>query len=92
MEKKTTVSLGTAVDITHAANLKSRLTTALNKKLPVVLISNNVERADTAGLQLIYTFIQKAEAQGSQVSWQKPSDAIVQASEILGMSEPLNLG
>lgn len=91
MGKKTTVSLGIAIDIMHAAALKERLAAALAKDLPVVLVSDKVEKADTAGLQLLYAFITKVEKQGHRVTWQKPSDVIIQAVEILGMCEVLHL-
>ncbi|WP_196137319.1 lipid asymmetry maintenance protein MlaB [Aliikangiella sp. G2MR2-5] len=91
MGKKTTVSLGGALDIMNVAGLKARLEGALAKNLSVVLISDKVEKADTAGLQLIYAFIQKVEKNGYRVNWQKPSDALIQASEILGMQEALYL-
>lgn len=89
MSDKTTVSLGTALDIMHAEGLKERLTTALAKKSQIVLISDKVERADTAGLQLIYAFKKAAETQQKVVSWKKPSDALIAACESLGMSEAL---
>ena len=91
LAKKTSVSLGTALDIVHVAALKKRLATALDKALPVVLVAEKVEKADTAGLQLIYAFIQKVNQKGFQVSWQKPTDSLLQTSEILGLSEVLKL-
>jgi len=91
LAKKTTVSLGQSLDIVNAASLKARLENALSKALPVVLVSDKVEKADTAGLQLIYAFIKELEKQGRDVSWQKPSDNLIQASEILGLSEKLYL-
>lgn len=91
MVKKTSVRLGNALDIMHAAQLKTRLETCLAKNKPVVLISDKVERADTAGLQLIYAFIQAVESAGHSVSWQKPSDPLRQIAETLGMEQHLNL-
>ncbi|TQV86719.1 STAS domain-containing protein [Aliikangiella coralliicola] len=91
MAKKTSVSLGAALDIMNASSLKTRLETALAKDLPVVLVSDKIERADSAGLQLIYAFIKKVEQRGHTVSWQKPSDTLKQSSEILGLSKQLYL-
>lgn len=83
--------MGSAVDIMQASALKTRLAAAADKKLPVVLIADKVEKADTAGLQLVYAFIKHVERQGNPVSWQKPSDPLIQSSEILGMRELLYL-
>ena len=91
MSKKTTVSLGNALDIMHASGLKTRLTTALAKNMPVVLISDKIEKADTAGLQLIYAFIKKVEHNGHSITWQKPSATLYQACELLGMSQAIKL-
>ncbi len=91
MSDKTTVSLGSAVDIMHAAGLKDRLAAALEKKPHVVLISDKVERADTAGLQLIYSFKLEVEAKNKQLSWQKPSDALLTACNSLGLSDALGI-
>ena len=91
MSDKTTVSLGTALDIMHASGLKERLVAALEKKSHIVLISDKVERADTAGLQLIYAFKQEVAAKNKEMSWQKPSDSLLGACEALGMSEALDL-
>ena len=91
MTDKTTVSLGTALDIMHASGLKERLSVALDKKSHIVLISDKVERADTAGLQLIYSFKKEVESQQKELSWQKPSDALLGACEVLGMSDALGV-
>ena len=91
LSDKTTVSLGTALDIMHASGLKERLAAALDKKPHIVLISDKVERADTSGLQLIYAFKKEVEAQNKEMSWKKPSDALLSACEALGMSEALGV-
>lgn len=91
MNDKTTVSLGTALDIMHASGLKERLTAALEKKPHIVLLAEKVERADTAGLQLIYSFRQAVTASNKQMSWKKPSDALLQASDLLDLTAALGL-
>lgn len=91
MSNKTTVSLGTALDIMHASGLKERLVASLEKKAHIVLTSDKVERADTAGLQLLYAFKLEVEARKKQLSWQKPSDTLLHASESLGMADALGI-
>lgn len=91
MSKKTTVNIGSALDIMHVSTLKERLFKASAKNLPVVLVCDKVEKADTAGLQLIYAFIRQIENQGHQVSWQKPSEILIQVSQALGMQQALYL-
>lgn len=91
MSEKTTVSLGSALDIMHASGLKDRLKASLAKKPNIVLISDKVERVDTAGLQLLYAFKQEVESKKKNLSWQKPSDALLHASESLGMTDALGI-
>lgn len=91
MSGKTTVSLGSALDIMHASSLKERLTASLEKKSQIVLISDKVERVDTAGLQLIYAFRLEAQARKKQVTWKGPSAALLKASDSLGMTSALEL-
>lgn len=91
MSNKTTVSLGSALDIMHASGLKERLQAALGKKDNIVLIADKVERADTAGLQLIYAFIQEVDNQGKNISWQKPTNELMQACEVLGLCDALQI-
>jgi len=91
LSDKTTVSLGSALDIMHVSALKERLAASLEKKSHIVLISDKVERADTAGLQLIYAFKLQAESAQKQLSWQKPSDTLKQACESLGLTDALGI-
>lgn len=91
MSKNTTVSLGKALDIEHAAIMKERLVAALKKKSRIVLVSDKVEKVDTAGLQLIYAFKLEVETLNKQLSWQKPSKVLKNACHALGMNEALNI-
>ena len=91
MSSKTTVSLGSALDIVNVGTLKPRLQTALEKKPHVVLIADKVERADTAGIQLIYSFMHSAKQRDVTVTWQKPSANLIESIEKLGMTEALHI-
>lgn len=93
MTDKTTVSLGKALDIMHVDNLKGRLITARDKHKHIVLIADKIEKADTAGLQLIYSFIRSLAELDSDAgfSWQKPSTALLSSCNTLGMTKHLKL-
>jgi len=91
LSNKTTVSLGDALDIANASKLKERLQSSLSKKDVIVLIADKVKKADTAGLQLVYAFMKAGIDLGKSVSWQKPSDKLIQVSEKLGMKDALSL-
>ncbi|MFT6733182.1 MAG: anti-anti-sigma regulatory factor [Polaribacter sp.] len=91
MANKTTLNLGSALDIVNASTLKPRLMSALKKKPHIVLIADKVERSDTAGVQLIYSFLQCAKKKDLAVTWQKPSANLLDIAEKLGMSRDLEL-
>jgi len=85
MAKSTRLSLGKKLDIAAADELKQRLEATLVKAPQVVLVADKVERADTAGLQLILAFMRKAQSQAIEVKWFRPSDAVKEAAERLGL-------
>jgi len=91
MANKTTLNLGSAIDIVHASTLKPMLMSALKKKPHIVLIADKVERSDTAGVQLIYSFLQCAKKKDLAVTWKKPSANLLDIAEKLGMSRDLEL-
>ena len=79
------------MDISTAANLKSLLVGALESGKPVILDASQVERADTAALQLLASFFHDASAQDQSIQWREPSDVLVHSSKLLGLSTTLNL-
>ena len=91
MAKKTTITLGEALDIAHASKLKERLAGCLAKNLPVSVSAEKVEKADTAGLQIMCCFIKEVEQMGNSVTWQKPNDSIYTIAQLLGLTSALRL-
>ena len=79
------------MDISAVAGLKSQLVEALESGLPVVLDAKQVERADTAALQLLSAFFQDASAKKQDIQWRAPSEALSRSSALLGLSELLHL-
>jgi ABC-type transporter Mla MlaB component len=75
----------------HASGIKERLTNSLKKKTQIVLIGDKVERADTAGLQLLYAFKLEVASQNKKLSWQRPSDVLLTACANLGMTSALGI-
>jgi anti-anti-sigma regulatory factor len=57
----------------------------------VTLKANAVERADTAGIQLIYAFVVAAKERQISIEWQAPSEKFCSAVELLGMKKSLDL-
>lgn len=57
----------------------------------VVVNGSAVERVDTAGLQLLYSFQEALKGVEASISWSEPSTSLLEASEKLGLKELLAL-
>ena len=57
----------------------------------VIIHAAEVERVDTAGIQLLYAFVQEARRRGITLEWDHPSEKIAAAAELLGMLSKLEL-
>ena len=77
--------------VADASSLKSGLAKLLDESGSVTLDISAVQRIDTAGLQVIATFIRERESQGRQVQWQGHSPAVSAAAKLLGLSALIKL-
>lgn len=77
-------------DISSVTEVQSELKALLSNS-SVILDGQQVERIDAASLQLIYSFIEEARANGVDVAWQAPSDVLSNNAKLLGMEEALQL-
>lgn len=79
------------LDIRQVSDLKLRLLQALDAAQSITLQAQNIERADTAGLQLLAAFFIDARAKGIPIAWQQPSQALVKAANLIGLAGLLDL-
>jgi anti-anti-sigma factor len=92
MENKITINLGKNLDIRHVGTLKNQLLSSLHDEVThCILEARQIERADSAGLQLIVAFVKEAKSRGVKISWHKPSAEFIKSSTLLGMSRMINL-
>jgi ABC-type transporter Mla MlaB component len=77
--------------VADASSLKAGLAKLLDESDAVTLDISAVQRIDTAGLQVIVTFIRERERQGRQVLWHGHAPAMVTAAKLLGLSSLLKL-
>ena len=77
--------------VADASSLKTGLAKLLDESDAVTLDISAVQRIDTAGLQVIATFIRERERQGRQVLWRGQAPAMVTAAKLLGLSSLLKL-
>jgi phospholipid transport system transporter-binding protein len=72
------------------AELKAELLGALEANA-IVLDGGQVERVDTAALQLLLLFRRELDARGGMLVWHGASDALNEAAGLLGLAQSLNL-
>ena len=80
-----------SLDISIVSALGNELKAALDSGQAVQLQAAEVGRADTAALQLLCAFFLDAKTQGIEVEWLDPSDALIHAASIIGLTEYLGL-
>ncbi|NOY62514.1 MAG: STAS domain-containing protein [Gammaproteobacteria bacterium] len=85
------IDLGDAVEISVAAELHARLKQALETQSSVVLDAESVEIVDTSALQVLCVFLREAHSFHIDVQWHQPSEQMLSAARLLGMTELLSL-
>jgi phospholipid transport system transporter-binding protein len=86
-----TILFDRSMDIASAGELQQKLITVLQANTPVELDATNVERVDTAALQVLTAFFKDAEAAGVAVQWKQTSETLDQAAHLLGLGQALHL-
>lgn len=82
---------GEVLDIATTAELRTHLLAVLESGQPAVLDASQVERIDTAALQVLCAFVQDANSLEQTVQWKDPSEVLSRSAELLGLSALLNL-
>ena len=77
--------------VADAGALKSGLAKLLDTPEAVTLDIGAVQRIDTAGLQVIATFVRERESLGRAVEWRGAAPAMTAAANLLGLSALLKL-
>lgn len=80
-----TIACGDSLDISGVGELHQQLSKALEDGQAVTLDAREVQRADTAALQLLAAFCQTARSRGVTVTWRQPSEAFAQSASLLGL-------
>ena len=87
----TTIECAESVDIRFVEDIQATLIEAIDQGKPTRINAKNVERIDTAGLQLFSSFMNDAQLKGIKVEWDQPSEVVIKAAKLTGLSSVLNL-
>jgi phospholipid transport system transporter-binding protein len=77
--------------VADASALKAGLAKLVDESDAVTLDVGAIQRIDTAGLQVIATFIRERESQGRQVRWHGYAPALASAVKLLGLGDLFKL-
>jgi len=78
----------TIMDVEH---WQSQLQVAMAENDQLSLSAIEVQRIDSAAMQLLTSFFQTCQQQHRVLSWQDTSEIFLASAELLGMSEALGL-
>jgi anti-anti-sigma regulatory factor len=85
------IECGERMTIEQVESLYSQLESTLLEHDKIDLIADRVQFCDTASLQLIVNLLKTSKEQGHTVRWVKPSAAIMNVAELLGLTKSLEL-
>lgn len=87
------VNLPENLTIANIHSLHEQLESLVDKQEcdSVILNADSVQRADTAGLQLLLAFVHASRERQIEVTWDHPSDKLCIAADILGLSKSIGI-
>ena len=93
MSNKVEIELPENLTIAKIHAFHETLETAVNdaKSDEFVLLSKNVVRTDTSGIQLLHAFVNEAHERRIKVTWDAPSEPLLTAASILGVKGSLGI-
>ena len=86
-----TIKLNSTLTIRDASELMEELNQIDDMHNKILIESEELERVDTAALQLLLGFYLFAKDAGKKVIWNKPSEALCHAVDILGLKEVVDI-
>ena len=84
-------TLSAECTIAESAPLQADLSRLLDKDTPVTLDAKELQRIDTAGMQVIVAFVRERTASGRQVEWRNTPPTLLSAARLLGLGTLLGL-
>ena len=87
----TVIPCDDSLDISVVHELYQTLQQVVETSNPLVIDATNVERIDTAGLQLLCAFMQHAQDRSITVQWHQPAPAVYDAARLLDLEGLLHL-
>jgi anti-anti-sigma factor len=85
------LDLGKVLTIAQVADWRQKLVGVFDLREPIVVNGGDIEKIDSAGLQLLVALMKEAEATGAKIEWKAASDLLKQNATQLGLNGVLRL-
>ncbi|ODS23974.1 hypothetical protein AB835_06070 [Candidatus Endobugula sertula] len=85
------IDCGDALTIANVAAIHHKIQEALKNSSNIELAASDVEKVDTAGLQVFVALQKEVEKTHGQLIWKNPSDALRKAADTLGLTKCISL-
>ena len=86
-----TVKLPATISITETARLRDDLLEIMKVDGGIAIDASQVQRIDTAGLQLLAAFVENANTCKRSLAWWGETAALTEAAERLGLADLMQL-
>lgn len=90
-DKTDTVQCGEALTIANAASIVDQVKSILGETANINVDAHEVDKVDTAGLQIFIALNREVEKSHGKLTWQSPSEALESAARTLGLSKAIGL-
>jgi len=91
MSEKTVIDFGEVLDISFAAKFHSQLKDDVSPNSTVSFVSHEITRLDASCLQVIASFVKYAEENEIIIHWDNPSETVMEAARLTGLTASLAL-
>jgi len=85
------IDCGDALGIADVAGLYATLLEKLADGYQLKLNISELDRVDTAAIQMLYSLAKELAGHGMELYWTSPSDAFKNAITLLGLAERFNI-
>ena len=85
------IECGDALGIADVDELYARLLASLADSKQVTFDCSQIERIDTAALQMLFSFSKESEIHGQPISWGSASEVFVKNARLLGLATLMNI-
>lgn len=91
MASGSTLKLPEEISIANVNEWKGKLVDFMSEPSPYTLDGSELQRLDTAAIQLLLAFTTKLGSKETNFSWQSPSPALLKTADLLGLKEALSI-